>query len=158
MVMPVASITWALLGTLTALAAPTAVIFPPCITTTPFSITPCVIVNSLPPFRATGLSWVKAGVDRSKSKIKTKIKGKGRGRPLHTGWFADGCITLPPCSASFPGLVALGRSRLRHRLELFLALRSLRADNHPRSPGRHLCRHRSNRRDHLRLQSRRDSA
>src|SRR5208282_740470 len=91
MVMPVVSMTWALLGMLTEVAAPTAVIFPPCMTITPFSIAPWVTVRSLPPLRAMGLSWAKAGVDRV-DKIKNKIKSKGSGQecPLHTGLLEPG--------------------------------------------------------------------
>src|SRR5713226_6328543 len=48
MVMPVASITCAPLG-IAVLAPPTAVILPFSITTTPFSMVPCVMVSSLPP-------------------------------------------------------------------------------------------------------------
>jgi hypothetical protein len=59
-------------------------------TTVPFSITPWVMVRSLPPFRATGLSWAKVEVDRiDKSKIKTKIKGSAQECPLHTGLVAE---------------------------------------------------------------------
>src|ERR1017187_456360 len=143
MVMPVASMIFASLGMVTELDAPTAVIFPPWITRVPFSITPWVMVRSLPPFRAMGWSWVNAGVERieSKNKGKTRINGSGRGRPLHTGL---GCIILPPCSGWFPGLVERGRSRFLHRSELFPGHRNWIADIRPRVRDRHLCLHRSN--------------
>jgi hypothetical protein len=62
------------------------------------------MVRSLPPFRAIGLSWVKAGVDHIKNrKIKNKINGSGQECPLHTGFLAEnrelraeGCIIHPP--------------------------------------------------------------
>src|SRR5664279_3644966 len=113
MVMPVASMIWALDGMVTEAAAPTAVILPFCITTAPFSITPWVMVRSLPPFRAMGFCWEEARVEKVRVKSKSKDKGEfkinfnssGRGRPLHIwgwddGWWlkVDECITLPPCS------------------------------------------------------------
>src|ERR1035438_7093713 len=139
MVMPVASIIFASLGMVTELDAPTAVIFPPWITMVPFSITPWVMVRSLPPFRAMGWSWVRARVEKVKSK--SKINGRGQECPLHTGM---GCIILPPCSGWFPGLVERGRSRFRHRSELFPGHRNWIADIRPRVRDRHLCQHRSN--------------
>src|SRR5439155_5101624 len=48
------SITRALPGILTELAVPRAVILPPSITSTPFSIVPCETVSSLPPLSTTG--------------------------------------------------------------------------------------------------------
>ena len=40
-------------------AAPTAVILPPCITSTPFSIAPCETVSSLPPLSTRVFCWAK---------------------------------------------------------------------------------------------------
>src|SRR5580692_7536569 len=151
MVMPVVSITWAPAGMLTELAEPTAVIFPPCITTTPFSIAPWLTVRTLPPFRTIGFSWVLAWVE--KVKVTSKVKSSGQECPFHTSPFHTtfvGCFIRPPCSVLFPGPVASGRSRLRRRSGLFLAHPWLRVDNLPRSPGLHLFLHRLNLRGHRR--------
>src|SRR5258706_5490596 len=63
--MPVVSITRAFFGTATLAAAPTAVIFPPSITTAPFSITPWLMVRSFPPRRTMAVASVilMAGLD-----------------------------------------------------------------------------------------------
>src|ERR1700677_4681411 len=128
--MAVASMICAPLGILTELAVTIAMILPPCMTITPFSMMPCVMVNSLPPFRARGFSWVSAGVDEIKIKTNAQVKGHERRRPLHPCWLAaccwlidDGGITCPPCNAWFRTPLGHGRSRRRHRSELFLAHR-----------------------------------
>jgi hypothetical protein len=69
--------TCASLGTFTELAAPTAVIFPPCMTMVPFSITPWLTVRILPLLRAMGLSCAIA------DPIKKRIVIPSEARNLH---------------------------------------------------------------------------
>src|ERR1700723_3156275 len=98
MVMPVASMIWAWGGILTEPAVPTAGIFPACIITTPFSITPWVVVWVLPPFRAMGGSWAGAGLVRGK----IKINSSGQECPLHTGPLMTELAGAELCSAGRP--------------------------------------------------------
>jgi hypothetical protein len=75
-VIPFASTIVAPLGTFTEAAVPTAAIFPRSINTTPFSITPCVIVNSLPPVIAivSGPGVISTIGACAKTPAKPKIK------------------------------------------------------------------------------------
>src|SRR5712692_6476318 len=92
-------------------AAPTAVIFPFCITSTPFSITPWVIVRSLPP-RNT-MVWL--------------LVGAGRALELFAVWASDAAVSAsrresflnmiigPPYSESGPSPAVNDQSKHRHR-------------------------------------------
>src|SRR5260370_31373930 len=106
-------------------AAPTAVIFPFCITSTPFSITPCVIVRSLPPRNTMVLLLV----------------GAGRALELFAVWAGDAAVSASrreiflnmtigsPYSDSDPCPAVNGQSKHRHQSRLRLPGPWRKADN-----------------------------
>src|SRR5437764_13163171 len=93
-------------------AAPTAVILPFSITTTPFSITPWVMVSSLPPFRTTVPPVADAGAAVlvfAGCWATVAITSANRTMIFFS------MITGPPYSEAFPGRGANGQRKDRHQ-------------------------------------------
>src|SRR4029079_14363616 len=100
-------------GIFTDAPAPTAEIFPFSITTTPFSITPCVMVKTFPPFKTTAFVCADAGL-HAKSAANTSPAAtrepKTENRALRTeNWFI-----VPPDTAASQTLATPGQNKL-HR-------------------------------------------
>src|SRR5437762_9568064 len=162
-VIPPTLITRASLGIVTEPAAPKAVILPPSITSTPFSIFPCETVSSFPPLSTIGFGCCAAPIPgRIKQTEKQPTKHNKPDtqdlgpstrdlRPETQDWKPDTRnlkpalrITVPLDNAASRIPAGIGRNKHPHRSALSPAHHSWIVDIHPRSPDPHLCPRRWN--------------
>src|SRR5215469_1422659 len=153
--MPLASSTWAFAGALTERRAPTAVIFPFSITSTPFSIVPWVMVSSLAPVITMG--WLGSKVGAALEVVafaELAVFCCATAAPRSSVTTSDQrravfLILVPPETAEFPSRAGCDRSTHRHRSRPFPEHRRWTADSQSTARGPHPYRRQSSRSCHL---------